>query len=463
MKLNNKKIKADNIVLNELERLSKIENNDLFASELDKFIEKSKRNDYSFIDGDGVVWKSLDDEGLPNVFVGSNYTFKYVDGRKIKIGERGYIYAYYIGNRKRLTPRKIFHKYFNNSDNGWINLSIISDFYSNYTCNPELGLIMNDITGQILKGCVNSEGYIRVDFCNRGKIKSHPIHRIVAFIKWGIPLDDLSIHVNHKNENKADNRACNLIVFTPKENATWSAINKTGYTNITQLASGKYYYSITKRGFKIEEEAYEWVCWAMPIANIENLKEGFREPINRDKEWMSLAIVGCPNYVINQKGKILNLTKCSIENHTEKDYINGYIKIDKTCKELKQYKGVNIINEKGQRKSFLIHILLAKCFIYNPDPEKYIKVDHDDNNGLNNNLENLSWTINRHNCTKDRKRKGKYPNVYKSKRGNFYVTFSSNLFNTPEEAQEDMKRVYKLLGLEYVDRNELRANEEIPE
>ena len=61
MKLNNKKIKADNIVLNELERLSKIENNDLFASELDKFIEKSKRNDYSFIDVDGVVWKSTED------------------------------------------------------------------------------------------------------------------------------------------------------------------------------------------------------------------------------------------------------------------------------------------------------------------------------------------------------------------------------------------------------------------
>ena len=188
----------------------------------------------------------------------------------------------------------------------------------------------------------------------------------------------------------------------------------------------------------------------MPIAGIEDLKEGFREPINRDKEWMSLDIVDCPNYVIDKKGNVLNI----ITNN----YLKGYIFI---CRG-KKYRNILLINSNGKPQIFKIHILLAKCFIFNPNPEKYIKVDHDDNNGWNNNLENLSWTINRHNITKDAKRKGEYPNVRKD-RNKFYVQFKSNTFNTPEEAQEDMKRVFKLLGLEYVDRNELRANEEIPE
>ena len=65
MKLNNKKIKADNIVLNELERLSKIENNDLFASELD-----------------GQDEINLEAEGLPNVVMyDGGRKFKYVDGK----------------------------------------------------------------------------------------------------------------------------------------------------------------------------------------------------------------------------------------------------------------------------------------------------------------------------------------------------------------------------------------------
>ena len=80
MKLNNKKIKADNIVLNELERLSKIENNDLFASELDKFIEKSKRNEFY----EEQYEINLEADGLPNVIMyDEGRKFKYVDGKII--------------------------------------------------------------------------------------------------------------------------------------------------------------------------------------------------------------------------------------------------------------------------------------------------------------------------------------------------------------------------------------------
>jgi hypothetical protein len=50
---------------------------------------------------------------------------------------------------------------------------------------------------------------------------------------------------------------------------------------------------------------------------------------------------------------------------------------------------VHLKNKKNKYEHFFIHELLAKCFIFNPDPEKYIKVDHDDNDGLNNSLDNL--------------------------------------------------------------------------
>ena len=67
MKLNNKKIKADNIVLNELERLSKIENNDLFASELD-----------------GQDEINLEAEGLPNVVMyDGGKSLRIVTGKQI--------------------------------------------------------------------------------------------------------------------------------------------------------------------------------------------------------------------------------------------------------------------------------------------------------------------------------------------------------------------------------------------
>lgn len=456
MKLNNKKIKADNIVLNELERLSKIENDDLFASELNKFIEKSKTNE--FYDGQDEI--NLEAEGLPNVVMyDEGRKFKYVNGKIINIKKevnREYITACYNGKRHEMTVSILKHKYYGDFE-GWVNLKCIN--YPNYDCNPEKGLIRNAKNGEIL-GILKDSPYARVLLCNEYGKKVYSVHRIVAHLVYGIDLYDENIDVNHKNENKLDNRACNLIPHTRKQNRIWSTVNKTGYTNIHQCKNGKYYYFISKCGFIIEEEAYEWRCWAMPIAGIEDLKEGFREPINRDVLWMSLDFLGFPNYVINQKGKILNLTKCSIDNHSEKDYIKGSIKKDKYGK---KYHIIHLTNSKGISKILRLHILLAKCFIFNPDPEKYIKVDHDDNNGLNNNLENLSWTINRHNITKDKKRKGKYPNVRKGKRGNFFVVFNSNLFNTPEEAQEDMKRVFKLLGLEYVDRNELRANEEIPE
>lgn len=49
------------------------------------------------------------------------------------------------------------------------------------------------------------------------------------------------------------------------------------------------------------------------------------------------------------------------------------------------------------RKSFYKHILIAKQFIENPDPERYGVVDHINHNRTDNRIENLRWTSQRMN------------------------------------------------------------------
>lgn len=43
-------------------------------------------------------------------------------------------------------------------------------------------------------------------------------------------------------------------------------------------------------------------------------------------------------------------------------------------------------------ETFYVHILVAKAFVYNPDPDNYTEVDHIDGNPRNNKASNLRWT-----------------------------------------------------------------------
>ena len=49
------------------------------------------------------------------------------------------------------------------------------------------------------------------------------------------------------------------------------------------------------------------------------------------------------------------------------------------------------------RKKFNKHILIAKQFIENPDPDQFTVVDHVNHNRTDNRIENLRWTTNRMN------------------------------------------------------------------
>lgn len=55
----------------------------------------------------------------------------------------------------------------------------------------------------------------------------------------------------------------------------------------------------------------------------------------------------------------------------------------------KKYMMIRLQSNKGVRKGFLIHRLVAEHFLKNPN--NYRDVHHKDNNPQNNNVDNLEW------------------------------------------------------------------------
>lgn len=66
---------------------------------------------------------------------------------------------------------------------------------------------------------------------------------------------------------------------------------------------------------------------------------------------------------------------------------NGYIYVNITCKD-----GIN--------RSRRLHVLMAKTFLFNPNPKKYKIVGHKDNDKSHCELSNLYWTDNQENTQK---------------------------------------------------------------
>ena len=69
---------------------------------------------------------------------------------------------------------------------------------------------------KILKPFSNKDGYLIVNLCKEGKVKSRSVHRLVA--QAFIPNPENKPEVNHKDENKSNNKVENLEWVTSKEN-----------------------------------------------------------------------------------------------------------------------------------------------------------------------------------------------------------------------------------------------------
>ena len=77
---------------------------------------------------------------------------------------------------------------------------------------------------RILKPSFNGFGYLLVKLCASGKTKNVTVHRLVCEAFHDNP--DSKPDVNHINENKTDNRACNLEWSTRKENINHGTHNE---------------------------------------------------------------------------------------------------------------------------------------------------------------------------------------------------------------------------------------------
>ena len=72
-----------------------------------------------------------------------------------------------------------------------------------------------------LKPQLDKDGYQRVLLSdNDGKRKKYGVHRIVYEAVTGEPIPE-GMQCNHINEDKTDNRFCNINLLTPKENTNW--------------------------------------------------------------------------------------------------------------------------------------------------------------------------------------------------------------------------------------------------
>ena len=85
-----------------------------------------------------------------------------------------------------------------------------------------------------------------------------------------------------------------------------------------------------------------------------------------------------PNYIINEYGVIFKI-------HGRRSY-----KVMKLKKDKDGYLYIGLRNNKG-RFFRRIHQLVAKAFIYNPNPNEYNVVNHIDGNVTNNHFTNLEW------------------------------------------------------------------------
>ena len=87
----------------------------------------------------------------------------------------------------------------------------------------EDGKIWSYSRNKFLKPKTNQYGYQQVALSdNEGKIKMYQVHRVVYETFSGEQIPN-NLQCNHINEDKTDNRFCNINLLTPKENTNWGS------------------------------------------------------------------------------------------------------------------------------------------------------------------------------------------------------------------------------------------------
>ena len=144
--------------------------------------------------------------------------------------------------------------------------------HTNYEVSS-LGQVRNSGTGRVLKGTVNSNGYLKVDLSQDGRKTTCRIHRLVAQAFLENP--EGKEHVDHINRVPTDNRLENLRWATHSENQRNTgrhSDNTSGFKNIdTEFKNGgkNEYWRIRIRGIK--HQYFNKEAWSLQqVVDIRN-------------------------------------------------------------------------------------------------------------------------------------------------------------------------------------------------
>lgn len=105
----------------------------------------------------------------------------------------------------------------------WKDIKDYEGLYQVSTMGRVRSLKRNNTGGKILKQCTDKHGYLRVDLSKNSVKNTKRVHRLVA--ETFIDNDKNLPLINHKDENKKNNKVSNLEFCTCQYNSTYKKIN----------------------------------------------------------------------------------------------------------------------------------------------------------------------------------------------------------------------------------------------